>query len=262
MLVLKLLLIACTVYLSSLAARRGGHGLAGLVTGMPMIIGPILGLVLIDHGPTVTANVTWATITCFPATPLHALVFSHAARRFSWPVCLLLATLAFLLAACALSWLALPHGWAAALAAVSPSLALALMPRRSVTLLEALGPNPTSPEAPTVVQIPANEVFFRIAAAVAMAAAILLGADYFPVFVSGLLLAIPIAGAVLPCFTLPRYGHAATVNLLKGFARGLNGFCAFCVALAVLLTLVNPAAAFFLALCMAAAAAWVARRLA
>jgi hypothetical protein len=260
MLLLKLLLIACTVYLSSLAAKRGGHGLAGLVTGMPMIIGPILGLVLMDHGPGVTQKIAWATITCFPATPLHALVFSHAARRCSWPVCLMLATLVFLFAASFLSWLALPPGWAAGLALVSPSLALACMPQTSLHTSGPPGQDSKGLGTAIAVQIPASEVFYRIAAAVAMAAAILLGADYFPVFVSGLLLAIPIAGAVLPSFTLPRYGHVATVNLLKGFARGLNGFCVFCIVLALLLNVVDPVASFVLALCAAAAAAWLFKR--
>jgi hypothetical protein len=259
MLLLKLLLIACTVYLSSLAARRGGHALAGLVTGMPMIVGPILGLVLIDHGPAVTERVTWATITCFPATLLHALVFSVAARRFSWPVCLLLATVCFLLAAAGLSWLALPRGWAAVLAAASPSLTVLLMSRSNLSL-DSPQTSARVSVAPAAVQIPTSEVFFRIAAAVAMAAAIIVGADHFPSFVSGLLLAIPIAGAVLPCFTLPRYGHLATEKLLIGFAKGLNGFCAFCIALAVLLVHVHPAIAFFLALCTAAATARVIAR--
>jgi hypothetical protein len=256
MLALKLLLIAGTVYLSSLAARRGGHVLAGLVTGMPMIVGPILGLVLIDHGPVVTANVTWATITCFPATLVHALVFSHAARRFNWLLCLVLATTAYLLVAAFLSWIALPAAWAAVLAAVAPSLGLALMPRTRAAVDSSH--EPVVAPAPSV-QIQTSEVFFRIVAAVAMAAAIIVGADHFPAFISGLLLAVPIAGAVLPCFTLPRYGYAATVNLLKGFARGLHGFCAFCLALALLLPKVHPASAFGLALLGAAAAAWLAR---
>ncbi len=46
-----------------------------------------------------------------------------------------------------------------------------------------------------------------------------------------LLLAVPIAGNVLPCFTLPRCGAAATVALPRGFVRGLSGFGAFFVAL-------------------------------
>ncbi len=52
---------------------------------------------------------------------------------------------------------------------------------------------------------------------------------------SGLLLAIPITGNVLPCFTLPRHGVAATVALLSGFLRGLLGFLAFFTTLAATL---------------------------
>lgn len=248
MLVFKLLLIGTTIYLSSLAARRGGHVLAGLVTGLPMILGPILGIVLVDHGPDLTEKITWATIACFPATLLHALVFSHAAKRLPWPLCLLLASLVYLLAAAALSWLHLPLLVMALLAAAAPSLALAWMPRVAAT-------------APLAVRIPKVEVLLRMGAAMSMAAAIIIGAGQFPASVSGLLLAIPIAGAVLPCFTLPRYGYAATVHLLKGFARGLHGFCAFCLALVMLLPLIHPAAAFVLALCAAAGMAFLVRGL-
>lgn len=248
MLALKLLLIGATVYLSSLAARRGGHVLAGLVTGLPMILAPILGIVLVDHGPELTKNITWATIACFPATLLHALVFGHAARRFGWPLCLLFASLAYLLAAATLSWLALPAFVMALLAAAAPGITLALMPDTPIA-------------ASTAVRIPAVEVFLRMGAAMSMAAAIIVGAGQFPASVSGLLLAIPIAGAVLPCFTLPRYGYAATVHLLKGFARGLHGFCAFCLVLVLLLPLIHPVAAFVLALCAAAGMAFFVRAL-
>jgi hypothetical protein len=52
-----------------------------------------------------------------------------------------------------------------------------------------------------------------------------------PASISGLLLAVPITGNELPCFTLPPYGAAATAALLRGFARGLSGFGALFDAL-------------------------------
>jgi hypothetical protein len=258
MLFFKLLLIGATVYLSSLAARRGGHVLAGLVTGLPMILGPILGIVLLDHGPALTEKITWATIACFPATLLHALVFSHAAKRFQWPLSLLLASLAYLLAAAFLSWLDLPAWGMALLALAAPSTTLALMPSDSTDRAaeadtsQQNDPQTAAAKASLSVRIPVVEVFLRMGAAMSMAAAIIAGAGQLPAAVSGLLLAIPIAGAVLPCFTLPRYGYAATVHLLKGFARGLHGFCAFCLTLAWLLPATHPAVAFLLALSAAA----------
>lgn len=244
MLVFKLLLIGATVYLSSMAARFGGHRLSGLITGLPMIVGPILALVLIDHGAARTREIALATLLCFPATLLHAVVFAQASRRWRWPGCLLLATALYLAFAALLKLLALPFLGAGALAALSPLAALRLMPA-----VEA-GPAASS------ICIPRQELFFRIAAAMAMAAAIIAGAGFLPAFVSGLLLAVPIAGAVLPCFTLPRYGSAATVQLLRGFARGLYGFLAFIVTLCLLLPLLAAPAAFCLAVLSAPLAAW------
>jgi hypothetical protein len=101
----------------------------------------------------------------------------------------------------------------------------------------------------------------RVGAAVALAAVILLGADTLPARVSGLLLAFPITGSILPSFTLPAYGHPATVNLLRGFANGLIGFAAFFLALPALLGAgASRAAAFLAALSAAVLAAWLVHR--
>jgi hypothetical protein len=87
-----------------------------------------------------------------------------------------------------------------------------------------------------------------------MAWGLVRGASVLPAALSGLLLALPIAGNVLPCFTLPRYGAAATVSLVAGFARGVYGFVAFFIALYAALAWLAPAAAY--------AAAWAAAGLA
>src|SRR5690606_26589657 len=101
-----------------------------------------------------------------------------------------------------------------------------------------------------------------VRAAVGLGAAIVLGADYFPPRVSGLLLAFPITGSILPSFTLPVYGHPATVNLLRGFANGLIGFTAFLATLVPLLGAWDSKAASFLAaLAAAGSAAWIVHRL-
>ena len=61
------------------------------------------------------------------------------------------------------------------------------------------------------VPLPPSELLWRVTAAVALAATVLAGAPLgLPDAVSGALLALPIAGSVLPCFTLPRHGALAT----------------------------------------------------
>lgn len=101
----------------------------------------------------------------------------------------------------------------------------------------------------------------RVGAAVALAAVTILGADTLPARVSGLLLAFPISGSILPSFTLPVYGHPATVSLLRGFANGLIGFTTFFLFLSALLDAgASRAAAFLAALAAAVLAAWLVHR--
>ncbi|MBC5766895.1 hypothetical protein [Ramlibacter albus] len=237
MLLFKLGLVALSVMLSTLAARRFGHRVGGALAGMPMIAAPIMAILLIDQGVAQVRAIALATLACLPATILHIVTFAKAAARFTWPVCLALALGGFLVAGVALAAVQMPP-WAVCLVAVaSPAAGLWHAAHHS-------GP-------PARAGVPRIEFGLRIAAAVGMAAAIILGADAFPPAVSGLLLAVPITGTVLPCFTLPRYGAAATASLMTGFLQGLHGFAAFFVALYWGLAAMHPAAAFCVALAAA-----------
>lgn len=111
------------------------------------------------------------------------------------------------------------------------------------------------------VPVPGAELLMRMAVAVWVGAAILYGADRFPARFSGLLLAWPISGSILPSFTLPLHGRDATIALLRGFANGLSGFIAFFIALPVLLQLgAGRATSFAIALTLAALAVWTVHR--
>lgn len=241
MLALKLLLVAVSVLLSTLAARRFGHAAGGAVAGMPMIAAPIIAVLLVDLPADQVRAIALGTLVCVPAAIAHIVSFAHAARRFRWPAGLAVALGVYLAAAAVLTQVALPPAAACALALLAPSLGLWAAPR--------------SAHKPAAVAVPGAEFVLRIAAAVAMALVIVLGADRLPAAVSGILLAVPITGSVLPCFTLPRHGAEATVSLLGGFVRGLHGFAAFFVALYLALAGMGKLAAFTLALGVAFAAA-------
>ncbi|WP_437878816.1 hypothetical protein [Sorangium sp. So ce513] len=126
----------------------------------------------------------------------------------------------------------------------------------SAAFLCDLGP----PPAPAAVAIPRAELACRVGAAMAVAWVVVRSAGVVPAGLSGLLLAVPIVGNVLPSFTLPRHGVDATVALLAGFARGLLGFAAFFVALRAGIERLSPAAAYGLAWLAALLAALALRR--
>lgn len=240
LLLLKLALVATTVLLSSLAARRFGHGVGGTIAGMPMIAGPIIGFVLWQEAPERTRQIALATLVCLPAAMVHMASFAWAGTRWRWPLALLAANSAFLVAGTVLTTLELPLLPVLALALAAPTLAVLSLPRVHVPA--------------TGVHIPRIELACRVGAAVLMAWGLVRGAGVLPPAWSGLMLALPIAGNVLPCFTLPRYGPEATVALVAGFARGVYGFVAFFIALYAGLAWLPPATAY--------AGAWAAAGLA
>ncbi|HWP18434.1 MAG TPA: hypothetical protein VNO84_04865 [Burkholderiaceae bacterium] len=222
---LKLVLVAASVLLASLASRRWGHAVAGTLAGLPVIAGPIMAFVLWQQPPEQGRAIALATLVCLPATILHLWTYAQLAMLgWRWPAGLAGANLAFVVVGWALSQASLPPLAMVAAALAAPPVGLLCMRRVVARAARA-------EQLPAAVQVPSAELAMRVLVAVAMAAAVMGGADVLPPWASGLLLAVPIAGNVLPCFTLPRYGAAATVALLAGFVKGLSGFAVFFAAL-------------------------------
>lgn len=243
MLALKLALVAASVLGASFASRRWGHAAGGLMAGLPMIIGPITAILLVDNPPDRVRAIALATLQCQPAMLMHVLVFARSARRWSWPVCLVLANGVYLVLAALLAAWALPPLMAAALALVAWALAGRVIARQA-----------GGPGGP--VDVPRTELWWRLGVALVVAAAVIEGAASVPAAVGGVLLAAPITGNVLPAFTLPRHGAAATSRLLAGFVHGQIGFMAFVAGLVLWLPWLHPAAGFLAAVAGAVAAPW------
>ena len=247
LLIAKLALVAASMWGASLLARRYGHAVSGALAGLPVIVGPILAMLLIDLPAERVRGIALATLVCEPAMLAHIVVFANAARRFRWPVCLALATVTFLAMATALAQLA----WGAL---VASALALAAL----VIAARSLPASGSATDAP--VPVPRTELAWRIGVALVIAGSVMWGADHLPAAIAGALLAVPITGSVLPCFTLPRHGPQATARLLAGFVRGQSGFVAFFVVLVGLLPHAPKTVAFVAAVASAAAAPLVLRR--
>lgn len=243
---LKLALVCAVVLGASFAARRFGHRVAGTLSGMPMIAGPIMGFVLLQSPPAQAQAIALATVVAFPAMVSHMLAFAHAVRRMPWWAAWGAANAMFLAVGSLLLWLHLPALPACVLAALSPWAGLRLMPAHR--------------RERTVLHIPAIELVLRVAAAAALAAAIMLGAALFPAAISGLLLALPITGNVLPCFTRVRHGADATIELLSGFVQGMAGFATLFIVLVIALPVLGAGLSCALAWAVTLAVAWVLQR--
>lgn len=247
-LLLKLALAPTSILLATLAARRFGHGVAGLLSGFPVIAAPIVAALMFELGSADIEGIGRATLAACPAAIAHIVSFAWLSRRWSWWACLAGAALAFFAAGAVTTAPWMPGAAQIALAIAGPFVALRAMPR--------------VPAAVGAVPVPRLEIAMRVVATFLLAAAVVLSAQHVPAAVSGLLLAWPISGSILPSFTLPAYGHAATVTLLRGFAIGLVGFVTFFVALVFLLDAGSPKfVALFAAAIASGAMGWLVNRL-
>lgn len=246
-LLLKLALAPTSILLATLAARRFGHRLAGVLSGFPVIAGPVVFALMFELAPAEIEGIARATLAACPAAIAHIVTFAWLSRRLAWWGCLSGAAIAFFAVGALTTAPWMPGAVQIALAIAGPFVALRVMPR--------------APAVVGAVPVPRLEIVMRVAATFVLAAAVVLSAERVPAVVSGLLLAWPISGSILPSFTLPVYGHAATVTLLRGFAIGLVGFVTFFVALLALLVAGVPNfGAFFVAAAMSAGTGWLVDR--
>jgi hypothetical protein len=244
---LKLALVPLVVWLASVAGRRWGHAATGWISGLPLIAGPISVFLALDQGVQFAADAAAATLQVTGAAALHCFVFAHASRRFGWLASLLLGWASFVAGAALLGAVPMPPFAGAGVTAAALGLMLAKLPAVE--------------RAPGPVPIPNSELVVRVTAALAIAAAVTLGASLFGPRISGILLAFPITGSVLPAFALALHGSDATVRLLAGFLSGLFAFAVFHLVVATALPALGALVGFPVAFAAGLAAAGVVMRI-
>jgi hypothetical protein len=220
-LVLKVALAPALVVGVTLAARRWGPRLGGMLIALPVVAGPILLVITLEHGEVFAARVARGALLGVVALSAFCIAFA-AAARMRWPAVLLVGWSAYAgVAACGSRWDAPPvAGLAIALAALL--FARAFLGRKDHT--DAL-PSP----------LPPWDLYARAGATAVLVVALTTAAGALGPAVSGVLTPFPIAASVLAAFTLTHDGPAASLALLRGFVAALPGFAAFFFAVAVAL---------------------------
>ncbi|MDT8999503.1 hypothetical protein RQP53_09515 [Paucibacter sp. APW11] len=236
MLALKLFLVPSFLLLVSLAGARWGPTVAGWLAGLPVVAGPILFFLAIEHGADFASGAAAASLSAVFASVSFSLAYAHAAQRLAWPPSLLIALSAWGLAAGALWWLAPGTGL---------SLLLALL-----TLLGAPRLFPASPTAGAAHVVSAAELATRMLAGACLTLAVTAVAGRLGHGWSGLLSVFPVLGMVLAVFSQRSEGAGFVASLLCAMATGLYSFATFCLTLSLALPHAGIAAAFMLAACL------------
>jgi hypothetical protein len=233
-LALKLLLAPLLVVASSLAGRRWGPRVAGILVVLPVVAGPILLILYLEHGSRFTADAARAATLGIVPLALFALVFGHLSRRHSWLPTLAASWIAVLAADLTLAQVDMPAGLALVLAVLALHGAQALLRR-----LDEPAP---APPTPPWWDLPAR----AISTALLVLLVTGLAASFGPAL-TGMFTPFPIALSVVCAFTTAQAGHAGVLALLRGIVPGLDGFALFCFVIAITIDDLGGVRAFALA---------------
>ncbi|MNF44167.1 hypothetical protein D3C84_252730 [compost metagenome] len=220
-LLLKLLVIPGFLLLISLAGKRWGPSIAGWLSGLPVVVGPILFFLAVEQGPAFAAQSATAALSAMFAMITFCVVYAQAAQRFNWPAALLIGLLSWTSVALVLSLIPTSLVFSSIAAATALLAAPYLFP--AVQPLVS-GPVPKS-----------DKLLLRMLAGAALTLVVTLLASTVGERWSGLLAVFPVLGSVMAVFSQQTRGPAFTAALLRATATGMYSFAAFCLTLALAL---------------------------
>lgn len=213
----KIFAVPILVALATLAIRRWGAAIGGLLTGLPFLTGPISYFLALDHGIDFAISANTGVILAVAAVGPWAVAFYWLAGSFQWPVCLIGGLTAFGATSLVLQALQVDGREAAAIAFASVTVSILLMPRVSTP---AVVPPPPWWDLPVRM----------IVTGIVVVAVTLLAARLGP-RLSGVVATLPVISAVVAGFTQHSMGAAMTRTVLRGIATAMFAFVAFFVVI-------------------------------
>jgi hypothetical protein len=233
-LAVKVLLAPSFIVGASLAARRYGPRIGGLVGGLPVVAGPILLVYAITHGAIFAADAAAGTLLGLISLTAFVVVYGRLAGHFPWLMSLLAGWSAFALGTLIFSTFTIPVGAALLLAGAGFLVGLKLLPN-------PLSEPSQAPSAP-IWDLPLR-AFCELALMLALTAA----SGWLGSRLSGLLAPFPVIASVLAVFTHAQRGADEFLRLARGLIAGFFAFALFCFTLSVSLRTLPIATSFVLA---------------
>ncbi len=233
-LAVKALLAPSFVVGASIAARRFGPWVGGVIGGLPVVAGPILLVYALAHGRVFAQHAAAGTLFGLLSLTAFVVVYGRLANHARWYACMLCGWLAFAIGTFALDGVEVPAGVALSLACVGFALGLLLLPE-------------ATSDPPVMASPPAWDLPVRATCALALVLALTTAAGWLGPQLSGLLAPFPVITTVLATFTHTQRGAGEAVRLLRGMLSGFVAFALFCFTLTILLRTASVAEAFLFA---------------
>ena len=202
MLLLKLTLAPLLVAAATLAARRWGPRVGGLLLGLPLTTGPIFMFLAIDQGPSFAARAAVGIFFGLIGLAAFAVAYAATSSRTGWVASLASATAAFFAFSGGVRRLGSDVVFAALGAWLALSFAASLIRR----------PEPRGPGAAP----PWWDLSVRMFSVAALTLAITAAAARLGPTLSGIVGTYPVAISVVITFTHAQLGRDAASSMLRG----------------------------------------------
>ena len=242
MLALKLFLVPAFLLLISLAGRRWGPAVAGWLAGLPVLTGPILFLLALEHGPGFAAAAATVSLSAVFGAVAFIVTYARLCARRSPGLSLLFGLASWCCAALLLTRLPLTNSVSLGIALLALIIAPKLFPRLSTPILTAT--------------LPKWELPLRMLAGAAVTLAVTTVAAAIGPSWSGMFAVFPVITIVLSVSSHRASGPAFAATLLRAMIWGLYSLASFCLALAVMLPQQGVTVSFLAAIAVAVAVQW------
>lgn len=233
LLLVKITVPPVLVALMSLAARRWGPTVGGLILGLPWMTGPVLFVLGLEYGtPYLVAAARGAELAVWGMSAFM-LGLGYGARVMGWLPSLGTAVCGFGAVAAVTQTLDVPL-WLATLVAVA-----------TLAATYRLLPLPASAAVPG--PLPWWDIPARMVATVTLVSIIAVSADLLGPQRSGILASFPVIMTVIGVFTLRQWGADALLRVLRGAALSLQAFVGFFAVVGLGAPLIGQIAAYLAA---------------
>ncbi len=224
----------------TLAGRRWGPGIAGWLSGFPVVAGPILFFVALEQGAQFASAAAAGALTGGIGWLSFALAYAWAALRAPWYSALAIGLAAYLVIGLGLI-------------AIAPPFAVVVV---MIVVAVVLGPRlfPRSARADAPARSSGFEIYARMLAGGLLTVIVTQLSPVLGPKFSGLLSVFPVMGIVLAAFSHRSSGGGFTIRLLRGMFSGFYAFTAFCLTVTFAVQKVGIVPGFMLALCLSLAA--------
>ena len=217
MLILKAVIVPLFIAIVTLAGRKWGHKVAGILAGFPIVAGPIVIFLALDQGTVFGQKVALAAINGVFALVIFTTTFCWACTRFHLVPSIFIASITWLLAALIVQ-------------ETSPRLIPAVLISAAALLISFFLLPKAKELSPQKAYF--NDLSWRMMIGTILTLAITTLASHLGPVWSGTLAVFPAIFLVLTSFVFLADGPSHVIEMCRGMLAGLGAFLIFFVVLA------------------------------